>query len=159
MTTDASAVSIRAATSNDQPAIYTLILSNNLNPLDLDWRRFSVAVTGVDDVIGCGQVRSHGAVDELASLAVKKDWQGRGVANSIMQDLLLRSRRPLWLVCESSLLPLYQRYGFDEVQDPTALPTYFQMGYWPLRMTLGIWLMSRGTHVAYMVLRNGANHA
>ena len=152
METPSTAVSLRPATRADQWDIYRLIVSNNLNPLDLDWRRFTVAVDQTDRVVGCGQIRRHGVLDELASLAVAKAWQGRGVSRLLMQNLLERGRRPLWLVCESHLLALYARYGFAEVTAPEALPGYFRMSYWPMRLTLGAMLTMRGTYIAYMVL-------
>ena len=69
-----------------------------------------------------------------------------------MEELLRRGRRPLWSMCESPLTNLYRRYGFVEVSAPERLPPYFQVGYWALRVTIGMALASRGTYVANMVL-------
>ena len=50
---------IRAATEADAEAIRDLIHTAELNPRDLDWRRFLVADDG-GAVVACAQVRVHG---------------------------------------------------------------------------------------------------
>ncbi len=156
MDSPAADILLRPATAADQLSIYNLVLRHRLNPVDLDWRRFTVAQDTTGRLIGCGQIRRHGEVDELASLVVAPDQQGRGVSRLLMQALLAQGRRPLWLVCESHLRALYQRYGFTEARKPEALPLYFRAGYWPLRLTVGPLLAVQGRYVAYMVLQDAA---
>lgn len=94
--------------------------------MGLDWKRFVVAANDRDEMIGCGQLKPHGAdILELASLAVYPEYRGQGVARAIVEHLLSKSPRPLYLMCESSLGPLYEKFGFRGI--PYAeMPRYFQ---------------------------------
>jgi len=97
-----------------------------INPMGLDWKRFVVAVNDRDEMIGCGQLKPHGPdVIELASLAVYPEYQGKGVARAIIEYLLKGSPRPLYLMCESSLGSLYEKFGFRPVAYE-EMPRYFQ---------------------------------
>jgi N-acetylglutamate synthase-like GNAT family acetyltransferase len=117
---------LRSARETDDEAIKKLIHSAGINPLDLDWRRFIVAVDDRDRVIGTGQIKPHGKdVRELASIAVLPEYQGQGLARAIIEHLLQDSPRPLYLTCISSLGPLYERFGFKAV-DYADMPRYFQ---------------------------------
>ena len=94
--------------------------------MGLDWKRFIVAVDDRDEMIGCGQLKPHGAdILELASLAVYPDFQGRGVARAIIEYLLKDSPRPLYLMCESSLGTFYEKFGFRGIAYD-EMPRYFQ---------------------------------
>lgn len=94
--------------------------------MGLDWRRFVVAVDDRDEMIGCGQLKPHGRdVLELASLAVFPEFRGRGVARAIIEHLLAKSPRPLYLMCESSMGPLYEKFGFRTIEYE-GMPRYFQ---------------------------------
>jgi len=94
--------------------------------MGLDWKRFIVAVNERDEMIGCGQLKPHGAdILELASIAVSPEHQGRGVARAIIEHLLKESPRPLYLMCESSLAALYEKFGFRGIAYE-EMPRYFQ---------------------------------
>jgi N-acetylglutamate synthase-like GNAT family acetyltransferase len=94
--------------------------------MDLDWRRFVVAVNEREEMIGCGQLKPHGKdILELASLAVYPEYQGQGVGRAIIEYLLNDSPRPLYLMCESSVGPLYEKFGF-RVISYEDMPRYFQ---------------------------------
>ena len=117
---------IRPARETDAAPIQDLIHLVGINPMGLDWRRFVVAVKENDEMTGCGQLKPHGAdILELASLAVVPEHQGRGVARAIIEYLLKDSPRPLYLMCESSLGPLYEKFGFRAVSYED-MPRYFQ---------------------------------
>ena len=119
--------SIRPAIQDDQSKINSLIRSVRINPTRLDWRRFAVAVDEEDALIGCGQVKPHrDGSRELSSLAVVENWRGRGVARALMEWLMAKHASPLWLTCRSSLVPLYERFGFREVQRTENQPPYFR---------------------------------
>ena len=62
---------------------------------------------------------------ELASIAVYPQHQGKGVARAIIEYLLKDSPRPLYLMCESRLGPLYERFGFHAISYE-EMPRYFQ---------------------------------
>jgi N-acetylglutamate synthase-like GNAT family acetyltransferase len=82
--------------------------------MDLDWRRFVVAVDEQGQVIATGQVKPHqkGEILELASIAVVEQHRGEGLARTIIEHLLKDSPRPMYLTCRSRLQPFYQKFGF-----------------------------------------------
>ena len=117
---------LRAAQESESRQIKELIQLVGINPMGLDWKRFIVAVNERDEMLGCGQLKPHGAdILELASIAVYPEHQGRGVARAIIEYLLRDSPRPLYLMCESSLRSLYERFGFRGI-DYDEMPRYFQ---------------------------------
>lgn len=117
---------IRPARQTDAGRIRDLIHMVGINPMGLDWRRFVVAVNEQDEMIGCGQLKPHGqAVLELASIAVYPEHRGKGIARLILEHLLKDSPRPLYLMCESSLGPLYEKFGFRAIPYE-EMPRYFQ---------------------------------
>jgi N-acetylglutamate synthase-like GNAT family acetyltransferase len=119
-------VTIRPAREKESRQIHELIHLVGINPMGLDWKRFVVAVNDQDEMIGCGQLKPHGQeVLELASIAVYPEHQGKGVARAIIEHLLKDSPRPLYLMCESSLGPLYEKFGFRGISYE-EMPRYFQ---------------------------------
>jgi len=117
---------IRPARETESAQIRDLINLVGINPMGLDWRRFVVAVNERDEMIGCGQLKPHGQdILELASIAVYPEHQGKGIARLIIEHLLKDSPRPLYLMCESSLGPLYEKFGFQGISYD-AMPRYFQ---------------------------------
>ena len=94
--------------------------------MGLDWKRFVVAANDRDEMIGCGQLKPHGAdILELASLAVYPEDRGKGVARAIIEHLLAESPRPLYLMCASPLGSLYEKFGFRRIPYE-EMPRYFQ---------------------------------
>jgi len=117
---------LRAARETESAQIRELIHLVGINPMDLDWRRFTVAVNDRDVMIGCGQLKPHGKeILELASLAVYPEHQGKGVARAIIEYLLKDGPRPLYLMCESSLGPFYEKFGFRGISYE-EMPRFFQ---------------------------------
>src|SRR6266540_6228733 len=118
--------SLRPARETESAQIKELIHLVGINPMDLDWKRFIVAVNDRDEMIGCAQLKPHGKdILELASLAVYPEHQGKGVARAIIEYLLKESPRPLDLMCQSSLGPLYEKFGFRTISYD-EMPRYFQ---------------------------------
>lgn len=117
---------LRAATAGDEQAIKALIRAVQINPMGLDWRRFVVA-TSVDGAIkGCGQVKPHGEeARELASIAVRTDDRGQGIARAIIEHLLMQDPGTVYLMCRSPLGRFYEKFGFREIQR-NEMPTYFR---------------------------------
>jgi len=95
--------------------------------MGLDWKRFVVAAEGgQDQAVGIGQIKPHGAdILELASIAVYPEYRGKGVARAIIEHLLKDSPRPVYLMCESSLGALYEKFGFRAISYE-EMPRYFQ---------------------------------
>jgi N-acetylglutamate synthase-like GNAT family acetyltransferase len=117
---------LRPAVSTDSTQIRDLIHLVGINPTGLDWRRFVVIANDREEVVACGQIKPHGEdVRELASIAVKPEMRGRGFARRIIERLLAHGGRPLYLMCRSSMRPLYEKFGFRAlVYD--EMPRYFQ---------------------------------
>jgi N-acetylglutamate synthase-like GNAT family acetyltransferase len=146
---------LRPATAVDEPIIRALIREGRINPMGLHWPKFIVAVerdTGV--VIGCGQIKPiNTEVYELASLAVTAVWRRRGVAQAIIHALQEKHQEqhphlPLWLVCESRLVPFYTQYEFVELHDYTQMPRHFARHK---RFGSGmLWLFRQPTYLAVM---------
>ena len=121
-----SAFTLRAARADDFPAIRRLIHESNINPMGLDWRRFLLAVDANDALLGCGQLKPHGdGVVELASIAVEPAHRKQGIARAIIEQLLERAPRPLYLICRAPLGPFYERWGFRALE-LDEMPAYFR---------------------------------
>ena len=117
---------LRPARESDNRVINELIHLTGINPMGLDWKRFIVAVNAQDQVLGIGQIKPHGAdILELASIAVFPEYRGKGIARAIIEKLLKDSPRPLYLMCEASNGPLYEKFDFREVSYE-EMPRYFQ---------------------------------
>lgn len=118
--------SLRPANQSDAGAIRSLVLQGGINPTGLDWRRFIVAALPSGEVIGCGQIKPHrDGSFEMASIAVRPGWRGRGVARAIITRLLTSHTGELYLMCRSPLGPLYEKFGFRELQEE-EMPRYFR---------------------------------
>ena len=117
---------LRAATEQDFPGIRRLIHLVGINPLSLDWRRFLIAVDSSGQLLGCGQLKPHGKeLIELASIAVEPAYQNQGIASAIIDQLLGRAPRPLYLICRGPMGPFYERWGFRSLSLP-EMPAYFR---------------------------------
>jgi N-acetylglutamate synthase-like GNAT family acetyltransferase len=117
---------VRPARETEAGQIKDLIHLVGINPMGLDWKRFVVAVNDRDEMIGCGQLKPHGEdVLELASIAVYPEYQGKGIGRAIIEYLLKDSPHPLYLMCESSNGPLYEKFGFRAISY-AEMPRYFQ---------------------------------
>jgi N-acetylglutamate synthase-like GNAT family acetyltransferase len=119
-------VTLRPARESESRQIKELIHLVGINPMDLDWRRFIVAVDADDRIVGTGQIKPHGKeILELASIAVRPESQGQGIARAVIERLLADSPRPLYLTCLSTMEPLYQKFGFAALPQE-AMPRYYQ---------------------------------
>jgi GNAT superfamily N-acetyltransferase len=115
------------ATRKDFPSIRSLIYTVQINPTGLNWWRFLVAVTPQGNLLGCGQVKPHAdGSREMASIAVREQAQGQGVARAVIEALLaLEPERPIYLMCRARLKPLYVKFGFHAI-GLEEMPTYFR---------------------------------
>ena len=119
-------ITIRPARETEATQIRDLIHLVGINPMGLDWKRFVVAINDHGEMLGCGQLKPHGQdVLELASIAVYPEHRGEGVARLIIEHLLKESPRPLYLMCQSGLGPLYEKFGFRPIPYE-EMPRYFQ---------------------------------
>ena len=98
-----------------------------INPFGLNWTRFTVATDSEQTLIGCIQLKPHGAgTAELASLVVAKPWRRKGVASDLIAAVQQQSAGELWLMCEWRLIPFYERFGFELKDDPPEMGAYFR---------------------------------
>ena len=118
---------LRSAQETDAAAIKHLIRAVGINPMDLDWRRFVVAVDEQEQVIATGQIKPHQKREilELASIAVVDEHRGEGLARAIIERLLQNSPRPIYLTCRSRLQPFYQKFGFRTLSYE-EMPRFYQ---------------------------------
>jgi N-acetylglutamate synthase-like GNAT family acetyltransferase len=116
---------IRHALESESTQIQDLIHLVGINPSGLDWKRFVVAVNDSGQVIACGQTKPHGSdIRELASIAVTPEYRGLGLARAVIEVLLSENPRPLYLMCMSHNGPMYQKFGFQPIED-RQMPRYF----------------------------------
>ena len=102
-------IEVRPAREEDERAIRALVRSERMRPTGLDWRRFHVALDG-GEVVGTVQLRPQGP--ELASLVVRADRRGRGLARSLIESRLEGVAGPVFLVAPRAVAGLYLRHGF-----------------------------------------------
>jgi len=116
---------IRRALESQSAQIRGLVALVGINPMGLDWRRFTVAVNPSGQVVACGQVKPHGAnIRELASIAVHPEYRGCGLARGVIEVLLHENPRPLYLMCMSHNGAMYEKFGFQRLQ-VGQMPRYF----------------------------------
>jgi amino-acid N-acetyltransferase len=117
---------LRPAKSEDFNAIKKLIYKVQINPTGLNWQRFVLAVDEAGNILGCGQLKPHGKeIIELASIAVEPSERNQGVARAVIEYLLKKSSRPLYLTCLSSMGPFYNKWGFRDLKIE-EMPAYYR---------------------------------
>lgn len=117
---------IRPALETEATQITDLIHLVGINPSGLDWKRFVVAVDEEGTVLSCGQLKPHSeGIVELASIATHPEHRGQGLAHAIMDDLLQKAPRPLYLMCIAHNGPMYEKLGFYTIS-VDEMPKYFR---------------------------------
>lgn len=118
--------SIHPAKKENASDIKKLIFKSGLNPTALDWHNFYIAHDIDGNFIASGQIKSHfdGSM-ELASLAVKKNWRQQGIASALIIKLLELHPGEIYLMCQSSLGSLYEKYSFQAITE-SEMPKYFR---------------------------------
>lgn len=147
------AFSIQPAQERHAAAIHSLVRASGINPTGLDWPRFLVALTPQDELIGCVQIKPHhDGSRELASLAVQPQWQGRGVARAVIEAMLKGQSGELYLMCQSHLGPLYEKFGFSAISEK-EMPTYFRR----ISKLAGVIVKLRATGEHLLVMRKSSS--
>ena len=144
---------IREAVEADAPAIRALIRQAQLNPIDLDWRRFLVAVDR-SDVVACAQVRPHrGGTRELASVAVSLSHRGRGLGRAVAEAAISREPvRPLYLYTESRTEAFWARFDFRAV-DGAAIPRDLRRSLRIARLATAVFSIAMRERYRIVVMR------
>lgn len=119
-------VTLRPAEQKDAASIRTLVRQARINPTGLAWQRFVIAVSDSGEMVGCVQIKPHSdGTHELASLAVRPEWREQGVARVLIEHMLAAHSGPLYLMCRSTLVGLYTKFGFTRLQ-PAEMPPYYR---------------------------------
>ena len=63
---------------------------------------------------------------ELASVAVVPLYRHQGVAETMIREILEEHNPSIYLTCRGSLVSFYERFGFLEITDIDAMPSYFR---------------------------------
>jgi N-acetylglutamate synthase-like GNAT family acetyltransferase len=120
---------IRRAREVDEVAIASLVRSERLNPVDLDWRRFVLAVDE-QGIAGAVQLRLHDDDSrELGSLVVRQDARGRGIAARLIDALLAPVTTRVCMITGAAFVQHYARWGFRRI-DPAAAPYAVRRNYY-----------------------------
>jgi amino-acid N-acetyltransferase len=128
MNAEESPLQVRAATQGDRDEIRALVRSERLNPTDLDWRRFVVAVEGTQ-IIGAVQLRAHAdGSRELGSLVMRRQARGQGVAAAMIDALLPAERGRVLMMTNSRCAARYVRWNFRRIR-PGAAPGSVRRDY------------------------------
>ena len=102
---------IRRARAADQADITALVREARLNPRGLHWSRFLVA----DDdgrIVGVAQVRLHSdGARELASLVVKPEYRGQGLAGHLIDGLASGDHGRMHMLVDRPFADYYQRWA------------------------------------------------
>lgn len=151
-----SPATIRPASEQDSARITELVRGEKLNPIGLDWPHFLVAEDDQGRVVGCGQIKPHkDGTLELASIVVEPEQRGKGLGRALIERLIGGVDQPLWLMCRSSLVPLYEKFEFEEIEPDEEQPTYFQR----VRRLASVYHFLRGTGEYLAVMRRPAQAA
>ena len=127
MSNDVPRFCLRPARQSDKRIIKQLVRRARLNPLGLDWERFTIAVDDKGDVVGIIQLKPHGdGSQELASLVVARPWRSRGIAAALVAAVKAQSDGVLWLMCERGLVSFYERFGFETVESAAHMSPYYR---------------------------------
>jgi len=144
-------ITIRTATADDQLAVKTLVRSEHLNPLELDWRRFTVAF---DDsgLVGAVQIRKHwDGSRELGSLVVRRDARRHGIASQLIDAVLSCETARVFTITRPSYAAYYARWGFRRIE-PDAAPASIWRNYLFGRYAGGILSLLAGRRPAKLVV-------
>jgi amino-acid N-acetyltransferase len=121
-------VTIRPATEQDQATIRAMAHKERVNPTQLDWPNFMLAI---DDgaVVGAAQMRKHcDGSRELATLVVREEARGRSIATRLIDALLAREPGPVFMITGERYADHYARWGFRR-REPTAVPGAVRRNY------------------------------
>jgi amino-acid N-acetyltransferase len=122
-------VTVRPAIEANQAGITALVKSERLNPTDLDWRRFWIAVQG-DQVVGAAQIRCHpDGSGEVSSLVVARSHRNQGLAARLLDALLAGASTNLYLITGRALERYYQQWGFQSMSIART-PRCVRRSYW-----------------------------
>lgn len=109
------AFQIRPAQESDRDTLRRMVMRERLDPTSIKWERFLVAEYE-NTIIAIGQIKQLSGCQELGSLVTLPQYRGQGVAGAIIQALEARAERPLYLLCRSTMVSFYKRFGYEVIK-------------------------------------------
>ena len=147
----ADRLSIRHAVEADQTAISTLVRSEHLNPLGLDWRRFIIAADATG-LRGAVQLRIHSDNSrELGSLVVRGDSRGRGIASRLIDARLAAATTRVLMITGAAFARHYERWGFRRIA-PAETPLGVRFNYYFGQLVGSLLSLLRGRRPKELVI-------
>ena len=118
MDAEEATFTLRQAGSADEATVCALMETGGMALAD-DWIDGTVAVDSAGFVVGYVRVQQTDKGPHIAPVAVRPDWQGRGVGRALM-DQAVRDNGPVKLVSRGEAAGFYRRIGcvemgFDEI--------------------------------------------
>ncbi len=129
----ARGIYVRQAALEDEAAIRSLVLSERMNPNNLDARNFVVAEEA-GRLVGAAQIRPHtDGARELGSLVIAASHRGNGIlaasiSTALVDALLGGEAGAIFMITNAAHAGLYKRRGFMAVQ-PSAAPASIRWNY------------------------------
>lgn len=121
-------IAIRPATPADEPVIRAMARTERVKPIGLDWPNFIVA-TADDTIVGAVQMRKHAdGSRELGTLMVRTDMRGRSIAARLIDQLLARETRPVFMITGQDYAAHYERWGFRR-KEPSDVPVSIRRNF------------------------------
>lgn len=117
------------ASPKDEAAIFALLTALEGDRSNFDISKFYIAKVD-DKLIGCVRIKLL-ADDclELSSLAVDRNYQGKGIGSKLVEELLSKEMaRPIFLFTESNKESFYNKFNFNTIE-PSELPSEFKKEY------------------------------
>jgi N-acetylglutamate synthase-like GNAT family acetyltransferase len=76
-------------------------------------------------IVGCAELRVYERYSLLFNLCLKVGYRQRKLGSYLVEHLISKSSKPLYLSCYRELIPFYSRFGFVAVS-PASLSTDLQ---------------------------------
>lgn len=127
--TDRLSVIYSQASPEDESAIFVLLDQLEGDRSKFDITRFYVAKID-SNLVGCVRTKIlDGGYLELASLAVNKNYQGRGIGSKLVEKLLSKElARPIFILTELNKEKFYKKFDFNIIE-PSQLPDELKKEY------------------------------
>ena len=145
-------ITLRSAAAADQKTIVRIVKDAQINPADIKWRHFTVAVDDdTGEIVSIGQIKKHSdGSEELASIATVPAYQRRGLAHQVINRLIAGHSGRLFLTCLSTMSPFYEQFGFRVIDKPEMTPYYRRL----VRLVNAYEVLSSSGHTLNVMLRD-----
>jgi len=120
---------VRPATAADQKTIKAIIRAVQINPMDLNWPNFVLAVDQDSGaIVGTAQIKQHrDGSQELASIGTLATHRRQGIAHMLINHLLAEHQGTLYLTCLDTMESFYTQFGFRTITLAEMTPYFRRM--------------------------------